>query len=174
MRKLSLAISALLFAGASFAASSVATINVSNGSVLVNQGKQFVTAQPGQILSAGDRVMVMEGGNASVKYADGCVQALASGSLAVVAAQSVCASGLNQVAQISPVSAQAVGEQERDCDDDGIADSKDGDIDGDDVLNANDLVQTCKAGATTTNNTGIWVVSRLGDNHRCCADQRWR
>jgi hypothetical protein len=161
MRKLSLAISALLFAGASFAASSVATINVSNGSVLVNQGKHFVTAQPGQILAAGDRVMVMEGGNAVVKYADGCVQTLGSGSLAVVAAQSVCASGLNQVAQISPVNAQAVGELERDCDKDGIPDSKDGDIDGDDVLNASDLVEACKAGATTTNNTGIWIVAGL-------------
>ena len=161
MRQLALAISALLVAGTSLAASSVASLNVSNGSVLVNQGKQFVTAQPGQILAAGDRVMVMEGGNAAVKYADGCVQALGSGSLVVVAAQSVCASGINKIAQISPVSAQAAGDKERDCDDDGIPDSKDGDIDGDDVLNADDLVESCKAGATTTNNTGIWVLSGL-------------
>mgnify|MGYP003490796302 FL=1 len=161
MRQIALAISALMFAGSSLAASSVASLNVSNGSVLVNQGKQFVTAQPGQVLAAGDRVMVMEGGNAVVKYADVCVQALGSGSLAVVAAQSVCASGINKVAQISPVSAQAAGEKERDCDKDGIMDSQDGDIDGDDVLNASDLVETCKAGATTANNTGIWIVAGL-------------
>jgi hypothetical protein len=161
MRQLALAVSALLFAGTSLAASSVATLSVSNGSVLVNQGKQFVTAQPGQILAAGDRVMVMDGGNASLKYADGCVQALGSGSLALVEAQSVCASGVDKIARISPVNAQAAGDKERDCDDDGIPDSQDGDIDGDDVLNADDKIESCKAGALTTGNTGIWVLSGL-------------
>ena len=67
---------AFLCAGSALAASSVATINVTNGSVLVNQGKQFVTAQPSQVLAAGDRVMVMEGGKATTNYADGCVQIL--------------------------------------------------------------------------------------------------
>lgn len=161
MRQLTLAVSAFLFAGTSLAASSVATLNVSNGSVLVNQGKQFVTAQPGQILAAGDRVMVMDGGNASLKYADGCVQVLGSGSLATVENASACASGVSKIAQISPVSAQAVGDKERDCDDDGTPDSKDGDIDGDDVLNADDKFEDCKAGVLVTNNTGIWIVGGL-------------
>lgn len=160
MKRLAIAISALLSAGVAFAAPS-ATLSATNGSVLVNQGKQFITAQPGQILVAGDRVMVMDGGKASLTYADGCVQALSSGSLATVENQSVCASGVNKIARISPVSAQAVGDQERDCDDDSIPDSKDGDMDGDDVLNADDLVESCKAGATDTNNTGIWVLSGL-------------
>ncbi len=161
MRNLVIAISALLFAGSSLAATSVATLNVTNGSVLVNQGKQFITAQPAQVLVAGDRVMVMEGGNAIVKYADGCIQTLTSGSLAVIAQQSVCVLGANTVAKISPVSAQAVGDKERDCDDDGIPDSKDGDIDGDDVLNADDKYESCKGGVLLTNNTGIWIVAGL-------------
>lgn len=163
MSKLVIAISALLFAGSSFAGSPVATLAVTNGSVLVNQGKQFVTAQPSQILAAGDRVMVMEGGNAIVKYTDGCAQTLESGSLAVISQQSVCASlaGANKVAKISPVTAQAVGDEERDCDDDGIADSRDNDIDGDNVLNADDKYESCKAGALLTNNTGIWIAAGL-------------
>lgn len=159
MNRLAIAISALLFAGASLAAPS-ATLSMTNGSVLVNQGKQFVTSQPNQVLAAGDRVMVMEGGNATVRYADGCVQALNSGSLAVIGQQSVCASGINKVDRISPVSAQAVGE-DNDCDDDGIIDSEDGDIDGDDILNAKDDYKNCKAGAFVNNNTGIWVVAGL-------------
>ncbi len=108
--------------------------------------------------------MVMEGGKASLKFADGCVQALGSGSLVVVAAQSVCVSGINNIAQISPVSAQVPGDvkQERDCDDDGIVDSKDPDIDGDDIVNADDDYQSCKGGGVlSTNNTGIWIVAGL-------------
>ena len=174
MSNLIIAMSAVLFAGSSLAANSVATLNVTNGSVLVNQGKQFITAQPSQILAAGDRVMVMEGGNAVVKYADGCIQTLSSGSLAVIAQQSVCVLGVNTVAKISPLSAQAVGDkadicyskdkcysEERDCDDDGIPDSKDSDLDGDDVLNADDKYESCKGGILLTNNTGIWIVAGL-------------
>lgn len=155
MRNITVAISAILFTGLSSAASTVATLNVNDGSVLVNQGKQFVTAQAGQILATGDRVMVMEGGNASIKYADGCVLVLGSGSLAVVGQQSSCASGIKNVAQIAAVSAQAAGDTERDCDDDGITDSQDGDIDGDGKLNADDNYENCKAGA------GIWIASGL-------------
>jgi hypothetical protein len=159
MNRLAIAISALLFAGVALAAPS-ATLSTTNGSVLVNQGKQFVTEQPNQVLASGDRVMVMEGGSASVKYADGCVQSLSSGSLAVIAQQSVCGSGNDKVAKISPVSAQAVGE-DNDCDDDGIIDSEDGDIDGDDILNAKDEYKHCKAAAFVNNNTVIRVVAGL-------------
>ncbi len=152
--------SALLFSGSVFAASSVATINVTNGSVLVNQGKQFVTAQPSQVLAAGDRVMVMEGAKATINYADGCVQTLNSGSLAVVPQQSVCASGLNDVAQISPVSAAAVGDKygDGDCDGDKILDKNDPDIDGDDVANADDNQNTCTRPGAWTNATGTWAA----------------
>jgi hypothetical protein len=109
-----------------------------------------------QALSADElRAMVMEGGNASIKYADGCVLALGSGSLAVVGQQSSCASGSKNVAQIAALSAQAAGDTERDCDGDNIFDSQDDDIDGDGKLNADDNYENCKAGA------GIWIASGL-------------
>lgn len=160
MRKLIAFTSALLFTGSALAASSVATINVTNGSVLVNQGKQFVTAQPSQVLAVGDRVMVMEGGKATINYADGCVQTLNSGSLAVVPQQSVCASGLNDVAQISPVSAQAAGDRlgDGDCDGDNILDKNDTDIDGDGTLNPQDNQNICTKPGAWSNATGTWAA----------------
>jgi len=157
MNRIAFAMTLALASGSAFSAQPAASLASAKGSVMVNQGKQFVSAQSGQMLAIGDRVMVMEGGSASLRFADGCVQTLDSGSLAVV--QSTC--NVANVAQISPVNAQALGAEERDCDDDGIPDSKDGDIDGDDVLNADDKYEVCKAGAVATNNTGIWVVSGL-------------
>ena len=41
------------------------------------------------------------------------------------------------------------------CDDDGIFDSQDNDIDGDGVLNADDKQNSCSS------NTGIWIVGGL-------------
>lgn len=162
MSRFVMAIAAFGLAGSALAGSSVGTLAQTEGTVLVNQGKQFITAQPNQALTAGDRIMVMEGSTASIKFADGCVRVISSGSLAMLSAGASCNAGIN-VTEIASKSAQAVGEakQERDCDDDGIPDSKDSDIDGDDVLNADDKYESCKAGAILTNNTGIWIVAGL-------------
>ncbi len=142
MYRLVFALSALVVSSVSFAAQPAATLVSAKGSVLVNQGKQFVTVQKGQLLAVGDRVLVMEGGTASLKFTDGCVQVLPAGTLATV--QTTCNAG--SLARVAPLSAQAVGE-ERDCDDDGIVDSQDDDIDGDGILNADDKSERCKAGA---------------------------
>lgn len=159
MKRYILTVTALLIAGSTVAAPNSANLALVNGTVLVNQGKQFVTAKPGQLLSVGDRVMVMEGGSALVRYPNGCAQSLGSGSMNIVSDQASCVSGTNKVTQISPISAQAVGESERDCDDDGVGDSRDPDIDGDDVLNADDKYEDCKGGAVYTSNTGIWIAA---------------
>lgn len=151
MIRIAFAASIALATSVAFAAQPAATLASVNGSVLVNQGKQFVSAQSGQLLALGDRVMVMEGGDASLRFADGCVKTLASGSLAVV--QSTCNAA--SVVRISPVSAQAVGGEERDCDDDGVFDSQDDDIDGDGVMNKDDTYNSCSS------NTGIWIVGGL-------------
>lgn len=151
MKLFSLAVSTILATGAVIAAPSSAVLVDANGSVLVNQGKQFVSAKSGQLLIAGDRVMVMEGSNASVRYADGCVLKLNSGSLATISMQSSCVTGqANTVAQIAPLYANdvdaknvAVNDDDNDCDDDGIADSLDDDVDGDGVLNADDDFNAC-------------------------------
>lgn len=54
----------------------IATIAQSEGMVLVNQGKYYVVARPGQQLNVGDRIMTMAGASASITYKDGCVQQL--------------------------------------------------------------------------------------------------
>lgn len=114
-----------------------ATLSGIKGSVLINQGKQFVSAQSGQMLVIGDRVMVMEGGSAKLDYSNGCVQTLPAGSLAVV--QETCSDA--SVTHMSALNAQAVG-GDRDCDEDGVLDSQDNDV-------------QCRS------NAGIWVAAGL-------------
>jgi hypothetical protein len=106
-------IAILLFATSAFAADSVATLNGQQGTVLVNQGEEFVTAAEAQALVAGDRVMVMEGGSALVTFADGCVLALESGSLLDVPAESTCGGAVANVQNIGASYAQAVGAPRR-------------------------------------------------------------
>lgn len=151
MNRLAFALTIALAASAGVAAQPAATLASAKGSVLVNQGKQFVSAQAGQLLTAGDRVMIMQGGSATLRFADGCVKNLDSGSMLLV--QNTCAS--SSLSQVAAVSAQALGE-ERDCDDDEIPDSKDDDIDGDGKLNADDNYENCKVGAL------IWVAGGVG------------
>jgi hypothetical protein len=140
-------LSSILFTGGALAVQPAATIAFKSGTVLVNQGKQFVTAQSGQLLTAGDRIMIMEGGKASIRYADGCMQELASGSLIAISKTSTCDFALNKTTKIAPLTAQAVGDDnDNDCDDDGILDQDDNDIDGDDILNPDDKYQNCKGG----------------------------
>lgn len=91
------------------AAESVATLTGQEGTVLVNQGEQFITASDAQALLPGDRVMVMEGGSATVIFNDGCELVLASGSLASIPAESTCAGAVASVEQIGPSYAQAIG-----------------------------------------------------------------
>lgn len=154
MRKAIVAAIASLISGVALASSPTAVVTTADGSVLVNHGKQFVTVEPKHILAVGDRVMVMEGGNAVLTYSDGCVQTLSSGSLALIDVQSSCAAEKSNVTQIRPVSAQALGDGGKaDCDSDGIFDSQDDDIDGDGVLNANDANITCRS------NAGIWIAA---------------
>lgn len=103
-----LVLTTALFAPAAFAAPA-AVLAQAEGQVLVNQGKQFVTAAPNQVLSAGDRVMLMKGARASLRFADGCVLPLSESSLVVVQTLSSCAGGDIQIARLQPVSAQAIG-----------------------------------------------------------------
>lgn len=152
MRKVIIAAVASLISGVVLAASPTAVVTSTDGSVLVNHGKQFVSVEPKHILAVGDRVMVMEGGNAVLTYSDGCVQPLASGSLALISAQSACNAENANVTRIRPVSAQAIGDQ-ADCDRDGVFDGQDDDIDGDGVMNPLDSALTCRS------NTGIWIAA---------------
>lgn len=153
MNRLAFALTIALASSVGVAAQPAATLASAKGTVLINQGKQFVSAQAGQLLTAGDRVMIMQGGSASLRFADGCVKNLESGSMLLV--QNTCTS--SSLSQVAAVNAQALGEdEERDCDDDGTPDSKDNDIDGDGKLNADDNYENCKVGAW------IWVAGGVG------------
>jgi hypothetical protein len=67
-----------------------ATLSNVNGNVSVNQGKEFVPAQMGMHLNAGDRVMVPDNGSASIMFDDGCRFDLAEGKIVTVPAKSAC------------------------------------------------------------------------------------
>ena len=105
MKALAFLLAGLLSATAA-AAPSVATLGRTEGVVLVNQGKQFVSAPAGQLLVAGDRVLVLQGGQASLRFSDGCVLPVASGSLLTVPAKSTCAGGVANVSRVAAQTAQ--------------------------------------------------------------------
>jgi hypothetical protein len=53
-------------------------LGVDQGNVLVSTGGEFTQPASGQVLSAGDRVMVSEGGSATLTYGNGCRKALST------------------------------------------------------------------------------------------------
>jgi len=106
-RKIALA-TALMLAVPAFAAEApVATLAQSEGTVLVNQGETFVTAEAGQALNAGDRLLVMAGGQAALAFADGCTLPLEGGSLLELPATSPCAGAAVNLQRVEPLVAQA-------------------------------------------------------------------
>ena len=112
MNRIAVAVVAALFAGTAFAGESVGALSTQEGTVLVNQGEEFVTASDAQALNPGDRVMVMEGGAAAVTFADGCVLPLQSGSMVVIPAQSTCAGAVASTQKVGASYAQAVGDDD--------------------------------------------------------------
>ena len=111
MIRISAFIAASLLAGSAFAADSVGTLSSQEGTVLVNQGEEFTTADADQALKAGDRVMLMEGATAEITFADGCALPLEAGSLVDIPAVSPCAGGVAKVQQMGPTYAQAPGQR---------------------------------------------------------------
>lgn len=158
----------LLLSTVAFAADGVAVLGNQQGTVLVNQGEEFVTAGQAQSLKAGDRVMVMEGGAADITFNDGCVLALAPGSLAIVPALSTCAGSVAAVEQISPSYAQAIGApRDQRCEDSDYT-NNDFDGDGDDDCRCEDRDDSnrqdtdeddgCPIAYLPANNTGAgWI-----------------
>lgn len=76
---------ALGVSAAASAAEAAATLDVQNGVVMTSQGGDFVPAQDGQALAAGDRLMVTEKSAALVRYAGGCVRQYSAPGVYVVA-----------------------------------------------------------------------------------------
>lgn len=118
MIRATLLISALMCASVAYAGDATVTISGQKGTVMVNSGKQFVSAKKNQHLKQGDRIMVMEGGTATVTYANGCVATVQSGSMVDVNAATCGASPK----KVGPMYAQAMGDDEhKDRDRDGGA-----------------------------------------------------
>ncbi|MBB1472245.1 hypothetical protein H5368_04295 [Luteimonas sp. MC1782] len=61
-------------------------LGVDSGSVLVSTGGEFGQASSGQPIAPGHRVLVAEGGRASLTYANGCAKSLATAGVYTVSA----------------------------------------------------------------------------------------
>jgi hypothetical protein len=93
MKVFALAVLAGMAAGVSAAdPAAVVELRQIRGTVLVNQGNSYVTAQEGMRLNLGDQVMVMEGSHAVVSYgSDGCAYNAGQNTILRVRSQSACA-----------------------------------------------------------------------------------
>ena len=58
--------------------------------VMVNQGEAYVDAQDSMMLSAGDRLMVMQGGSAQIQFANGCIQNIRANEIVTVGTADAC------------------------------------------------------------------------------------
>ena len=84
--------SAVLLSGSSWAASA-ATVDPSQGDVLVNRGKGFTQIRRPVKVHAGSTVMVGPNSSAVIAYNDGCTDNVEPGTVKTVARLSPCASG---------------------------------------------------------------------------------
>jgi hypothetical protein len=98
----------------------IASITNSTGMVLVNQGKYYSIAQPGQTLNAGDRLMTLAGASASIAYNDGCVQEVKPNSKLVFQSATECSSKTAMIQTVGPHYA-ALGATQSDAVVDGAA-----------------------------------------------------
>ena len=86
-------VGAAVLGASSVAVASDAVLSSVTGTALVNQGDAFVTAQAQSELNVGDRLMVLEGGEAVVTYADGCDYTLTDNQVLTIGETSSCTSG---------------------------------------------------------------------------------
>jgi hypothetical protein len=70
--------------------------------VAVNQGGRIVPLTSTTALNAGDRVVSMDGAQAQIKFADGCVVDVKSNAMATVGSKSPCAA-TNLVGSSTPM-----------------------------------------------------------------------
>ena len=96
-------------ASAASAADPVATLSHLNGVVLLSQGGDYVTATAGAPLHAGDRLMAMEGANATLRFADGCTHTLGGNAIVTVGPADSCTRGelADNQSQVGPYLAAA-------------------------------------------------------------------
>jgi hypothetical protein len=86
----------------------VASLTQVQGTVMVNHGKDYVTAQSGTPLRPGARVLTMDKSSASVTYKDSCVKQLKENGLLVVRGPADC-QATGAVKTVGPYYAAAIG-----------------------------------------------------------------
>ena len=91
--------------GLANAADEVGTLSRIDGTAVVSQGAQYVEGREGMNLKEGDRLIVMEGGSAIIKFTDGCQYNLSDNELLTLGPTSTCASGEAGAYKIDPYTA---------------------------------------------------------------------
>ena len=84
---------------ASAAAEPIGTLSRIDGVAVVSQGAQYIKGSEGMKLKEGDRLMVLEGGNAIIAFADGCQYTLGDNEVLTIGAVSACATPKSAVSQ---------------------------------------------------------------------------
>jgi hypothetical protein len=79
--------------GVASAAQPVGAFARINGIAMVSQGARYVKAHEGTPLYDGDRLLVMDGGSAIIKFTDGCRYTVHDNEILTIGAASTCASG---------------------------------------------------------------------------------
>jgi len=102
-----LAVSTLLAISSVFAAEQANVLTNIKGDVLVNQGESYTVAKEGMQLNPGDQLMVMDGGMASIEFADGCRYKVNGNEILRIDTQSTCA--VNASKAVGPYYAQIGG-----------------------------------------------------------------
>lgn len=94
---------------AAFAADPVGSVGQANGKVMVSHGDQFVEVKAGDAIMAGERLMVADGGSATVQFKDGCSLPVAGNTIVTLPAASTCAGGQAIAQSLNPSRSAAVG-----------------------------------------------------------------
>lgn len=99
-----------MIAGVGVAQAAVyATVSTVKGGALVLTNEGNVPAVDGLSLAEGDRLIVLEGGHATLKYADGCVHEISSNQVALLRGKSPCHGGTVETRSVGPTVAQSTG-----------------------------------------------------------------
>jgi hypothetical protein len=78
----------------------IATLNEVEGTIMVDQGKGFVTVKGDTVLKEGDRVVTLGGSSAKITFADGCKAQLKANNMMTITRTLGCKA---DIAEIVPV-----------------------------------------------------------------------
>ena len=81
----------IMFSSNALAIGDANVLSIIKGEVMVNQGESYAIAQDGMELNPGDQLMVMDDGQASIEFADGCLYNVNGNEVLRINTQSACA-----------------------------------------------------------------------------------